>query len=83
MGSSLTTKLTLSIPVNLVKAAKSYSNKAKRPLSQLISQYFTVLTMKLDVNDIPEKVAKVTGLAKSSDSDADLLWTAVAEKYLK
>lgn len=83
MSSSATTKLTLSIPIKLVKAAKSYSSKAKKPLSQLISQYFAILTMKLNVDDVPGKVAKVTGLAKSSGSDADLLWIAMADKYLK
>lgn len=83
MATSTTTKLTLSIPLNLVKAAKAYSQKTRQPLSRIISQYFSVLTTGLSVDGIPSAVTNVTGLAKSVSTDDELLMAAMKSRYLR
>ena len=82
-----TSKLTLSIPKKLLLQAKSYSRKTHRPLSQLVSEYFRTLANPLESNEADKKISKrvlaVTGLAKSSKTEKELLFEALEEKYRK
>lgn len=80
------TKVTLSIPQEILDEAKVYSQKTKQPLSQLVTRYFAVLTRGLKAKKTREgvapKVAQVTGLAKSEKEDEELLFEALRDKYL-
>lgn len=76
-------KLTLSIPKQVLKEAKSYSKKTRQPLSQLVSRYFLALShQETSVKHIAPKTAQVTGLIKASEKkDKDVLLEALLEKY--
>lgn len=79
-----TVKLTLSIPKNILLKAKDYSSKCRRPLSQLVSDYFTALTSSVEKEDrtlISKRVLSVTGLAKSARKEDDLLFEVLKKKY--
>jgi len=81
-----TTKLTLSIPEELLDQVKAYSKKARKPLSQLVSQYFLALlqTRKTgDEQEVTALVKKATGLVKNDHKDRDILWEALSEKHLR
>ena len=79
-------KLTLSIPEDVLVQAKSYSQKTKQPLSQLVSRYFLILSQSLRskkyLSKASLKTQRVTGIAKSSKSDDDLLFESLKDKYL-
>lgn len=82
----MTSKLTLSIPKNILDEAKVYSRKTHQPLSRLVSRYFSALTQTLghkstDKDRITSKVRRLTGIAKSSRSDDELLFEALSDKY--
>lgn len=81
-----TTKVTLSIPKEILTEAKIYSQKTKQPLSQLVTRYFAILARGLKLRKTKEgiapKVAQVTGLAKSEKEDEELLFEALRDKYL-
>lgn len=76
-------KLTLSIPKQVLKEAKSYSKKTRQPLSQLVSRYFSALSHpEISDKNIAPKTAQVTGLVKASEQkDKDVLLEALLEKY--
>ena len=85
-----TVKLTLSIPKDILKAAKVYSATTGEPLSRLVSRYFTMLTGSRgkktckDTLAIPESGGRVTGILKSghtSKTDDELLTEALRKKY--
>lgn len=81
-----TTKLTLSIPKKVLLDAKHYSRVAHRPLSQLVSEYFTALSKGLHLpknkkQEISPQVLRVTGLAKTTKQEKELLWEVLSQKY--
>lgn len=81
------TKLTLSIPKDLLVEAKSYSQRTHQPLSQLVSRYFAILARSLKrkkgSTDVTPTVKRVTGLAKSTKDDGELLFEALSSKHLR
>lgn len=80
-----TTKLTLSIPKKVLSLAKAYSAKTDQPLSQLVSRYFLLLAKTNSDDDrhfaISDRVKSVTGIAKSSVDDDELLFKSLNKKY--
>jgi len=83
-----TTKLTLSIPQDIVNQAKIFSKASKVSLSAMVSRYFSNLPSPKKVKQkkvrVSKNVKKLTGLVKvnSNKSDEELLWTALEDKYL-
>lgn len=77
-------KLTLSIPKEVLHQAKLYSKRTHQPLSQLVSRFFTKLAKESDSapKNISAKVKMVTGIAKTDRDDTDALIEALSEKYL-
>lgn len=79
-----TTKLTLSIPKNLVEEAKVYSRKTRQPLSRLVSRYFALLSRKgrkKETSSITMKVKKATGLVHTEKKEREVLLEALSQKY--
>ncbi|MBI2981029.1 MAG: hypothetical protein HYY44_01785 [Deltaproteobacteria bacterium] len=80
-----TTKLTLSIPKDLLEEAKIYSRKARQPLSRLVSRYFSLLSRRGKTQEassgITSKVKKVTGLSRSEKTEKEILFDALSHKY--
>lgn len=80
-----TTKLTLSIPKNLVEEAKIYSRKTRQPLSRLVSRYFALLSRKERKKElspsITMKVKKATGLVHTEKEEREVLLEALSQKY--
>ena len=79
-------KLTLSVPQDLLYEAKKYSQQARRPLSRLVSQYFSLLSKSLSKKKespdlISTKVRQLTGIVKSNRSEEELLFEALHHKY--
>lgn len=77
------TKLTLSIPEDVLASAKAYSKKTKQPLSQLVTRYFRVFSPKKDaVSKKSSRIQNLTGIIPSSASpDDQLLLQALTKKY--
>ncbi len=76
-----TVKLTLSIPERLLAEAKAYAIKAGQPLSQLVSRYFAILSGQEKEASISPRVRRITGIAKGSKADDELLTEALKGKY--
>jgi len=81
------TKLTLSIPKDLVEQAKNYSHKVNKSLSYLVSRYFEGFSIHSKKQKIKSSISltvqKVTGIAKSQKNESKILFEALEEKYLK
>lgn len=84
-----TVKLTLSIPKKLLMDAKAYSQKTHQPLSRLVARYFALLARhssggegeKDNSEHITRRVKNVTGIAKSSQDEKEILFEQLTRKY--
>jgi hypothetical protein len=77
------TKLTLSVPAEIIGMAKAYSRNSGESLSQLVSRYFKILGQRGQGKKRPsDRIRKLTGVLKTAEkSDDDLLYEAMRGKY--
>jgi len=80
------TKLTLRLDSTLIEQAKQYAQAHEISLSQLVGEYFTVLTAQGEGNgafedSLPPITRSLAGLLKESNHDAEEYKRYLEEKY--
>ena len=73
-------KLTLRLDESLIKRAKVYAKKNNKSLSQVVADYFQLLTRKTENTEVPVITQSLTGIIK--DTDEDDYKRHLEEKYL-
>lgn len=90
--STSTVKLTLTIPEEILKAAKFFSKKHKKSISRMVADYLSLLTSvpftKNTSQNIHPLVAKMTGVAELPSkykklNDKEILEDLREERLLK
>ncbi|HGG59437.1 MAG TPA: antitoxin [Gammaproteobacteria bacterium] len=76
------TKLTLRLEDELIQQAKSYARKHGKSLSQVVADYFGVLTEPHTKNAPPPITRSLIGVIESSDVDVEDYKRHLEEKYL-
>ena len=62
-------KLTLRLDESLIKRAKVYAKKNNKSLSQVVADYFQLLTRKTENTEFPLITQSLTGIIKDTDED--------------
>ena len=62
-------KLTLRLDESLIKRAKIYAKKNNKSLSQVVADYFQLLTRKTENTEVPLITQSLTGIIKDTDED--------------
>ena len=62
-------KLTLRLDESLIKRAKVYAKKNNKSLSQVVADYFQLLTRKTENTEVPVITQSLTGIIKDTDED--------------
>jgi len=76
------TKLTLRLEDALIEQAKSYAKQNGKSLSQVVADYFKVLTNKGEGLEMPPITHSLIGILESNDVDIDNYKKHLEEKYL-
>lgn len=76
------TKLTLRLEDELIQQAKSYAKKNDKSLSQVVSDYFQILTQKGRDLKTPPITQSLIGVLESHQIDEDDYKRHLEEKYL-
>ena len=76
------TKLTLRLEDALIHQAKSYAKQHGKSLSQVVTDYFKLLTKKMDGTEIPPITQSLIGIMDSGDVDIEDYKRHLEEKYL-
>ncbi|NOX08088.1 MAG: antitoxin [Gammaproteobacteria bacterium] len=76
------TKLTLRLENTLIKQAKSYAKQHDKSLSQVVSDYFQILTRKDKIAEVPPITRSLIGILESSYIEEDDYKRHLEEKYL-
>lgn len=82
-GTTMTSKLTLSINQSIVARAKRYAREQGKSLSKVIEQYLTYLTQDEQTPvDVTQKVANLSDTLPASLVEGDWKHEYLAAKYL-
>ncbi len=76
------TKLTLRLEETLIKQAKSYARQHDKSLSQIVSDYFQMLSRKTQNSNIPPITQSLIGILESQDVDIEDYKKHLEDKYL-
>jgi len=76
------TKLTLRLEDSLIHQAKIYAKQHNKSLSQVVSDYFQVLTEKAKRAETPPMTRSLIGVLELSDIDEDDYKRHLENKYL-
>ncbi len=76
------TKLTLRLEDALIQQAKSYAKQHGKSLSQVVTDYFKILTKKTEGKETPPITQSLIGIMESSNIDIDDYKRHLEEKYL-
>jgi hypothetical protein len=76
------TKLTLRLEETLIQQAKSYAKQHDKSLSQVVSDYFQLLTNGTKSTALPPLTKSLVGVLESKDVDADNYKKHLEDKYL-
>ena len=78
------TKLTLRLDDDLIRRAKTTAQKSGKSLSQLVSDFFTVLGSREgeELDDLSPNVRALLGVLRNSKMDEDDYKRHLEEKYL-
>ncbi|MEN8179577.1 MAG: DUF6364 family protein [Pseudomonadota bacterium] len=76
------TKLTLRLEESLITQAKIYAKKHDKSLSQVVSDYFQILTRKAEGAETPPITRSLIGVLESSHIEEDDYKRHLEEKYL-
>ncbi len=80
----MTKKLTITVEENIIALAKTYAEKNGLSLSEIIQEYLTFLTTKIELKDseLTPKVKKLLGSVKFTGRDyKSSLSKAITQKY--
>ncbi len=76
------TKLTLRLEDALIQQAKTYAKQHDKSLSQVVSDYFKILTQKGKKSETPPITRSLIGVLESSQIEEDDYKRHLEEKYL-
>jgi len=76
------TKLTLRLEDSLIQQAKGYAKEHDKSLSQLVADYFQILTQQAEKPIISPVTKSLIGVLNSSDIDLKDYKKHLEEKYL-
>jgi len=76
------TKLTLRLEESLIRQAKHYARQHERSLSQVVADYFQMLTRQSQESEIPPITRSLVGVLESKQLDVDDYKRHLEEKYL-
>jgi len=76
------TKLTLRLDDTLIEQAKGYAKQHDKSLSQVVSDYFQVLTQQAKKQEISPITQSLVGVLDPSHVDEDAYKKHLEEKYL-
>lgn len=76
------TKLTLRLENALIQQAKSYAKQHDKSLSQVVADYFQILTQKDKVAEAPPITRSLIGILESRHIEEDDYKKHLEEKYL-
>jgi len=81
-GAIMQTKLTLRLEDSLIAQAKGYAKDHDKSLSQVVTDYFKMLTQQTETTSISPITDSLIGVLKSSDLDQKDYKKYLEEKYL-
>ncbi len=76
------TKLTLRLDESLIQQAKRYAKQHNKSLSQVVSDYFQILTRKAEGSETPPITRSLIGVLEDNHIEADAYKKHLEEKYL-
>ena len=76
------TKLTLRLEDSLIQEAKHYARQHGRSLSQVVADYFQMLTRQSQEAEIPPITRSLVGILEAKSLDVDDYKHHVEQKYL-
>ena len=76
------TKLTLRLDENLIFRAKTYAKEHGKSLSQVVADYFHLLTQQSQELPIPPITQSLIGILEAHDLDEEAYKKHLEEKYL-
>ncbi len=76
------TKLTLRLDESLIQQAKQYAKQHDKSLSQVVSDYFQILTRKAEGSEAPPITRSLIGILEGSHIEVDDYKKHLEEKYL-
>ena len=76
------TKLTLRLEESLIRQAKHYAKQHGRSLSQVVADYFQMLTRQTQQAEIPPITRSLVGMLEAKPLDVDDYKRHLEEKYL-
>ena len=76
------TKLTLRLEESLIRQAKHYAHEHGRSLSQVVADYFQMLTRQSQDSEIPPITRSLVGMLESEQLEVDDYKRHLEEKYL-
>jgi len=76
------TKLTLRLENTLIQQAKRYAKQHDKSLSQVVSDYFQILTRKDKIAEVPPITTSLIGILESKYIEEDDYKRHLEEKYL-
>ncbi len=76
------TKLTLRLEDVLIQQAKNYAKQHGKSLSQVVTDYFKILTTKAENTETPPITQSLIGIMEPSNVDIDDYKRHLEEKYL-
>ena len=75
-------KLTLRLDESLIKQAKVYAKQHDKSLSQVVADYFQLITKGIESSETPPITQSLIGVIKGIDVDLDDHKRHLEEKYL-
>lgn len=75
-------KLTLRLDETLIERAKVYAKQQNKSLSQVVTDYFLMLTKEVESSESPPITQSLTGVIKDKGVDIDDYKRHLLEKYL-
>ena len=81
-GSVMQTKLTLRLEDSLIQQAKNYAKQHDKSLSQVVADYFHILTQQTEKSGISPITKSLIGILDSNNVDENDYKKHLEEKYL-
>jgi hypothetical protein len=77
-------KLTLRLDDELIRKAKSHAKRLGKPVSQIVEEYFAVLTASPPRSrpELTPRVRRLKGVLRGADVDEDAYRRHLEDKYL-
>ena len=75
-------KLTLRLDEFLIKQAKIYAKQHDKSLSQVVADYFQLLTKEVETIETPPITQSLVGVLRNADVDVEDYKRHLEEKYL-